>query len=419
MTGGRGDQAPRPTWAADDEGATAVLFVFSFFVLLGAALLAIDGGLLWLSQRGQVADTDAAALAGVGHLLAEPCASQSEVDAVAAALVQANDPAADLADRLPAVAGDNVEVRTPTGACSINTTVVASTRREAVSVFAGAFGYGPIDTGVTSLAQVVAPPDIEGVVPLAFCEDDEHVAEWQAYVADLRDGAGGATAALAAYVAASSGPDHAPAGTYPGARTPVHRLPFDKGFATGTNDCGVEHPGNWGWVDFDGSQGQGAGVGQCASGSDRLCDWAVNGYGPGVRLGTPGDPTTYDCDAGDSESPPDDCPAGPGFRTGLRNAFAGEWRCGATTPTEACEVVWVVLYDGGNSAAGVVTEYFVSGLMPLVLREFGGTNASNGFLDVELIDFTYAGPGGPVPAGYTGPLGVALCGAGDFDNCNQ
>lgn len=405
-----------PTAHHDDEdGVSAALLLFSLFMFLAVATLAIDGAFLFLSQRGQVADTDSAALAAARAIIDEPCIDQAGVETAATGLIEANDPATD------PVGVATFPARDPL-ICTQDTAVRVTTRRPTVSIFRGAVGFGDSDSGVRSTAQVVAPTEIGGIVPLAFCDADSHVQEWRLFVRDVRDG--DRAAAVAAYNAANPPDDDHPTTDYAGARTPVHRIPFDKNFPGGNgngsptpNACGVEAPGNWGWVDFDGGDnGAGSCNGRGNGPQDKLCPWVVDGYEPGVTLGTPGDPTTYDCDAADAETPPDDCPGAPGFRRNLAAALEDRWQCPAATPTPDCDVLFVVLYDGGNAAGGNRAEYAFTGVMGLVLRDVGGNNANRAYLDVELVDATYSGPGGRVPAGYTGPLGVALCGAGDHED---
>lgn len=401
----------------EQEGATAAAFVVSFFMLLSVGLLAIDGGFLWLSQRGQVADTDSAALAAARQLLDEPCSTQPQVDAAAGALVTANDAATTIRGQ--------VNVGRAASACDVNATTVVTTERRAPSIFAGALGFGPVDTAVKSHAQIVAPTSIKGVVPVALCESDEHVEEWKIFVEDIRNGNVGdvdaRADAIADYNAAASGPDHptsSDAGdAYTGARTPVHRMQWGANFASQDgdpeNDCDLNVPGNFGWVDFPGtSNGNGCGD------DGGLCEHARNGYEPGVSLGMPGSPATYDCDAADATL--DECRGAPGLRPPVRSELVNNWLCPPAEDTFLdCPSMFVVLYDSGNDLGGNNAEYNFTGVAAVVLRDFVIVNANEGWMDVELIDPQYTGPGTKVPTGYTGPLGVVLCGAGDFHNCNQ
>lgn len=432
MTMRPADRERRGARARNEEGVSATLVILSFFMLLGVAALAIDGGFLWLSQRGQVADTDSAALSAARLLLDDQCATQTEVDTVAARTVDLNDSRTSLYDRDPLAGGDNVEVRRPSGStCSDpNVTVVVTTEREAASVFSGALGFGAVDTGVVSYAQVGAATDFSGVLPFALCDKTDHVLEWKAYVNARRAADPNALvdyfAAATAFDAAAVPPvpPHSTA-SYSGAQTPVHRIPFTKNFV-GVDACGVDSPGNWGYVDFDGGS---VGSGSCSA--DALCSWVRNGYEPGVTIGTPGDPLTYDCDGSDTESPTDDCQAGPGFRKDLQDELETYWKCPSGVLTEDCPTLYFVLYDGpgvsdGATPApggGATDAYNLSGVIGVVLRDIGPNTppvtSSTAYMDLEFVDKAYTGPVTSIPSGYTGPLAPVLCGASTFDRCNQ
>lgn len=394
-------------WRDGEEGATSTMFVVSLTALLAVALLAVDGGYLFVSRRGQVADTDAGALAAANWLIENPCAASQSIAEAAAnteatTIVATNDP------------GTTVElfdVTWDTGStCAPSGVVTVDTRRESSLFFAPIFGYSGLTTGVETKVRFGQLSGVGGVKPLGFCASDSHYAEWRAYLTarDLND-----TVGMAAYEALKLDPVGHSNALYPGATNVVHRIDIEPASGSSCAASGSGN-GNWGWIDFDGTGGGGG------AGNAEFRDRLLNGYPPGVDLGDAGT-ADNDCDAADADTDLE-CPGRPGaggasFDSELQ-ALVDD--CPPNRLTSACEPLFAVVYDQTtNSGANV--RYRLVGLVQFQIRGFStpvtGRPAPGDWLDIEFVQERTDGSVGTPDPNSAAPPDTDLCGTGTADNC--
>jgi hypothetical protein len=417
-------------WSGED-GAVAAMVILGIAALLGAALVAIDGGSILHTRRGLVADTDASALATAIELLDDRCAAQPLARTYAQQMASKNSDETTVTEMALDRGGD----------CTRGYgTVQVFTEHPAKLFFAPFFGVDDFKAGAASTAAYGRIQALEGLRPIGLCGAEAHYQEWAAVTQTLRapptsDDAG----ARAAYDALrGSAPDH-PA--YAGAGV-VHRIPFQR---LGTGACDLGAPGgNWGWLDYDGGSNSNADL-------DR---WLEFGYDGVVGLGGVGQ-GDEDCD--DTEPGFEDCAATPGGRGASTKGALNSIRCAPGIPTRDCLVVYVVVFDaingggnngggnngggnngggnngggnngggnngGGNGGGGSNISYHPASFAGVILRAFDlGTGQEFGdssWIEIEFVDELMSGllgPSSPTDP-YPGPRGVAICATETFDDC--
>ncbi len=412
-----------------EEGASATLFLLSLFVFLGIAMLAIDVGFVMTSRRGQIADTDSAALAAAQAMIDDRCGNDPTTEATT--YVDLNNPSTQV---------DSVSVTSTTsvpaapGCEPASGVVEVSTTHQSVLIFAPLFGYDEAPTAVTSGAAYGQITALEGLRPIGLCVNDPHFTlEWQPYLAAERDPAvadwdetdwdAAKTAAATAYE-----------GFYPGLFTPdewhpsdldgtpytghVHRFVFQS--PSVGNSCGQGPMGNFGWLDFDGDGG-GDVPEECdevSSGSELICDLET-GFSGLVGIDPP------DCD------PTDDAvtnclsePGGVAAAGSSPGSVLNNLRCPATEPAGpdgSCETLYIVVYGNDPVQAGGASDeqFVIVSVTGLVIRDFRSTGTTDErYIDVEFVDEIAVGSIGPVDPTSTAPLGVELCKVDDVDKCD-
>lgn len=364
-----------------EQGAVAVLTVLTLFVLFGSAMIAVDAGSLWTTRRSLITDTDAAVLAAAAYFDMNPSAAcdpggVNEGRERAVELLEANGPDTSL------VSFDVDPVDCANGAGKVSVTG----RAPASLFFAPVFDITEAHASATSIAQYGPLVAVEGARPVAICKDDPHYVEW---LTDTHD-------------PALDG-QH-PNGSYPGATTTVHRISFEKKHDSACGDA----PGNWGWLDFNGSKPP--------NGNAALAEWIVRGYG--------GEITTTDCNpesSGDQECEPKTGAGGDSLAGAL-----GEVRCDSDVATGNCDGFPIVIFEtvtckGGGSNCRYDQVAFVS----IVLRGWGkitGKESSHPscvddpdpktcpYFDIEFVKILEQGRVGGSASGIPTVHGVELCG---------
>jgi hypothetical protein len=140
--------------AGTEDGAVLVLVVLSLTVILGATMLAVDSGGVWVARRTLVAGTEAAALAGAQAWAkgADGCA-----DAQLATLVTSNAP------------GATFECSTGTLGATDGYVTINSTSAPVTKTFGRAIGPSTAHVEASASARWGMPMTIEGSRPLALC----------------------------------------------------------------------------------------------------------------------------------------------------------------------------------------------------------------------------------------------------------
>lgn len=386
-----------------EDGAVAVLVVLGITALLGAALVAVDGGSVLHTRRGLVADTDAAALATAIALLDDRCAPASVAFTHAQDMATTND----AGTTVVAVSVDRGSTCTDGYG-----RVEVSTEHPASLFFAPVFGMEEFRAAAASMAAYGRIQGLHGLRPIGLCGSESHYVEWADLLRVLRNGTDSDDAAAqAAYDGLrGSAPDHP---VYAGAGV-VHRIPFQR---LGIGACSLGGPaGNWGWLDFDGG----------AKSNADLDRWIQDGYDGEVDLGGPA-PGDESCD--DTEDGFEDCSGNPGGRGASTSESLDSITCPAATPTSDCDAIYVVVYDeiggttGGKGPPGANTEYRPASFAGLVLRghELGTGKAfgDDSWIDIEFVDeLTQGRIGASSPADpFPGPRGVQLCATEHHDGC--
>lgn len=395
-----------------EEGATATMVVVAMFALLGIAMLAVDGGFLLASRRGQIADTDAAALAAARSMIDDAC-DEGTARAVAEDYLDRNHP--DTSTVTFDVVYDGTRC---SGGRFDSGYVQVVTQKPSTVIFGGIFGNDNPQATVRSEARFGQQERSFGVRPIGLCVDDPHYLEWRTYRNAVLDGDSSAVAAYEAKIGpARSGadPEH-PNNLYPGATGLVHRLEIDKlSEATVCIDSDGDGPsntaaGNWGWLDFNGGGG----------GMSEFRDSLLNGYAPGVGLGAADDFTDEDCDLAtatlDSTCPPKPGAGGGAFKPQLDAITCPVDLAADDCPHQIDIVVYDVVDGTGKNAA-----FDLRSLVRLVIRgssdKFTGNPAPGDYLDFEfIIDIVSGGVAGFDPDS-SAALGVSFCGVNQLSTC--
>lgn len=242
------------TRAADDDGAVAILVALLLIVLVGFGAFAVDMGYAYAVKRQQSVTVDAAALAGAQAVGIEyrrlfpkdgPGCTPTTADQVWGA-AQAAAIANYRANAPQNSSGDPV-VPTPTcDGTNFNVTVKGESTLPTILGGVLPSGISTLKPGAVATAQVSGSPAYSGLRPFAICEQD--LAKAIANPGSVQ---------YSTFTFQQSPPDEA---------------------------CTPGSPGNWGIVDFTGSNG--------APGQTNVNDWIENGYGGAVSIPTDlqGDP---------------------------------------------------------------------------------------------------------------------------------
>lgn len=416
-----------------EEGATATTFILALFALLGLALLAIDGGFLLVSRRGQIADTDSAALAAARALADDFCTSQSDLNDAADRLIREND--SEVGPASTTRVGD-VEVDSSSGAaCPTSAVVTVTTQRPSAMFFAPLFGFDDLKTSVSSKVAYGQGDYFERLRPIGICGLEDHYMAWEDLFEALHDGSSSNDAgAWAAYLGELTDPatltEHPDTiSTYPGAAPSltnwegpkgVHRIPF--GRLNETSACGAA-AGNFGFLDFDANDNKGCEDPDNPSANQLRCRIRV-GFEGGVSLGGPPSNGSDDEDCNTEESSITKCPPDPGqidsASAALQDLVDG---CPPAALATSCEPILIVVYDN-VTGSGNNAEFNLKSVASIVLRGFNlaskGQNEFQNYLDIEFVETIQAGPISSSAAGAPGgtaPIVVQACGTEGFDNC--
>lgn len=400
----------RPT----EEGASATVFILSLFALLGLALLAIDGGFLLVSRRGQVADTDSAALAAARALAADACLPQAAVNDTADRLLRLNDP---LLDSTSTSRVGDVEVD-PSTACPESGVVTVTSQRPSAMFFAPLFGFNDLKTSVSSRVAWGEGNYFEGLRPIGICSLDPHYIEWETFYQDLDS-----TTLRDAYLSNwtldpeghpsqnTSGADYTTS-PYAAGTSNVHRIRYQK--LDDTSYCGGS-PGNFGWLDFDGT-GNSLGCDDDMFKDELRCR-LMQGYEGGVHLGD--SVTAKDCNSEDVD-PATPCWPEPG-QIDAATAALDQLICPAGTAAKDCTPLMIVVYNSATPPPN--SSFGLESVAVVVIRDFNlkskGKDIGQNFLDIEFTDIVTTGEivsSGSTVSG-TAPKVVQACGTESFDNC--
>lgn len=408
----------------DEDGATAVIFAISLFMLIGIAALAVDGGLLWWNRRSLVVDTDAAALAAAGYARDQAIAG---LDCSGAAHTTVADGAGLEADSVvtdndAATEFDPLDPAQFTLDCPASryghVTVGAINTQD--YTFANVFGNGSeTDVFARSHAEFGPLTGADQLRPLPLCVQgtEDHPSAYEAWQADPMD--------------LTSSAYHGP--TISGHAFKV--VIDDDAFAAMCNNDEVAASGGFRWIDFDGPDG-GADGRACPAetvsggGSAELKHRFVEGYqclvythdyDDGVNAG-------HNCrpDIGGGWEA-DGCPSGDGVAAADLHCIEGSGGCSvdqvcpSSTAATSCEHQWtLLLYDdllpGPNPNQPRFHPY---GFVKAVPRAVQATSADK-WVALEFLEVsTGSGVIGLSSSGsaYHHVLGVRLCGAEDDDNC--
>lgn len=334
-----------------DAGVAAVVVAVSLLALLGAAMISIDAGSVWVTRREAVTSTDAASL-GAGRYLASSPLKACEPGAISTAEVEATSL---VTSNRPGSKVTNFNVSREE--CTINAvgagTVEVEATGEAPLFFAPVFNINKADVPSSSKAQWGPISEIQRLRPIAFCIEDPHVQEWinlgrTPGLYNLLDGVDNPSTPYL---------DHPGNNTYPNAGV-VHRIA-----KTEENDCvdDAEPPGrqlesNWAWIHFHGNS------------SDRTLSRRLeNGFDKEISLGakTIGD---EDCWL-ENKKVSDPCEGQPetSDRRGRIADSLEKITCGSEVPTEECRMFPVLIYDTAEKK-GSGGEYHPYAYVGVVLR---------------------------------------------------
>lgn len=342
----------------DELGASAVVVAVSLVAIFGAALLAIDTGLLWRQRRVILTATDAAALA--------------EARAAALAPVPVTSCGGLWTTYVARNAGSSAEPISCTvrpGTIAGAGSVEVQARTTSPVRFGGVLGVADGKPFASSIARYGFITEAEGLRPMGICVQNVHVAEWLAY----RNG----TLPASVYNALrGSGPGHP---VYAGAGV-VHRISYTKDNPAA---CGSA-PGNWGFFDYNGG----------ANSNADLVNWILYGYyGNRVGIG--------DCNAEDG-SVGEPCSADTGS--------AGGSIQGALNQILGTQFA-VPVFDLATGSGGTTT-YRISHFIGVIMRGFRVMGAeAQRYLDLEFVNLVLEGNCcSYVPPGVdTGIRSVRLC----------
>lgn len=412
----------------DEDGAAAIIVVISLLALFGVAALAIDVGSLWWTRRSLVVDVDAAALAAASAAAAQvaggSCGVTATTKAATAAteVVTAND---------TATAFNPADPTNFTLACAGvggRATVTATKNRG--HVFANVFGgSGSTDVRSQGAAEFGPIVGLERLRPLPLC---------------VSGGGSHATAYEAWREYETSGPPKVPNVLHPrfvglSISGPYYSVVVENdAFQDSCNPLALPTPGDFRWIDFDGTDG-GAGGAACipeeaevsGGGTAELKSRIQLGYACSVYThGYRGDGETNhdDASSGHNCRPDttawhrDGCPVGEGVTTATLNCITGSSGCSPdqvcplTTAASDCSHIWtLLLYDQLFMDEGELRFHPV-GFVNAVPREVNSGGPDDRYVAVEFI--AHASNQGVVGSGLTSVpagsvLGVRLCAADD------
>ncbi|HEX9697026.1 MAG TPA: hypothetical protein VGB64_12035 [Actinomycetota bacterium] len=323
----------------DERGATAIVVALTLVMIMAAAMLTIDAGMLWTRRRTVTTASDAAALAEARAIAlagspATVCGSSwttliarntgSEAEPLSCAVVRGT------------VSGQgSVEVRTQL--------------RSPIG-FGRVLGLGDQQAFASSVARFDAVSVmLDHTRPMGICTQNDHLTEWFSYL-------NGTTSPAQYSLLRGSGPNHP---LYGGAGV-VHRIGYTKEQPLA---CGAA-PGNWGFVNLNGG----------ATSTGDLRRWIRDGYNEnGVAVG--------DCNA-DNATADDWCPATPGtIATSVANEL--DSIVGVAVP--------LPLFDQVRGA-GATAEYHITGFLGVILRGYRITGDGSGrYLDLEFTSLIGSG----------------------------
>lgn len=346
----------------DENGATGAVVLFVLlFALLPAGAVAVDLGNVWQVRRVAATATDAASLAEARQQsLADPRPpGEYNCGTDWSSLLHTNVP-----DRV--VPADHAGGLEGNSSCVVHVTgpgtgyVLVEAALQADTFFARMFGRGAQLVPASSGAMYGFATAVDGLRPLAFCQNDPHIAAW---------------------IDGETADDDPLLHTEQG----WHRVWIR---STAETACGGANNGNWGRLDFNGGGG----------GEQEFEDVLLNGFWEfSVAVG--------DCND-DNAIPGEPCPTEPG------DPPAGAIRQLCEDETE----FWAVVFSSTVGGSGNTTQYVVSGFVPLRIRGFQGLSGSppnrhawNGSTcgpTTERLTSPY-GPGGGVGEGGDGTGGGA------------
>jgi Flp pilus assembly protein TadG len=160
---GAGESARMKTWyeaLADDSGATALLVAVLLLMLLGVAAVVIDAGMLYAERRSMQTAADAAALAGVQELPADP----GNASTVADSYVSANPAGPEASHRTFTVSSTNV---------SNDTLTVHICQPSYALKMASVLGVSNSGVGAQATAVLTSPSAYgSGVMPFGLMSSD-------------------------------------------------------------------------------------------------------------------------------------------------------------------------------------------------------------------------------------------------------
>lgn len=389
----------------EERGISTVIAVVSLIGLFGAVLLSVDAGNAWQTRRNIITGTDATAL-------------DQAIFAARTGATSCND----LAGTYNPLFNTWTEIltRNSTGANPISCTFHADPNvsgagwvgvegnKVSEARFGGLFGIGNAHPYSFSAAQIFFPEGIIGLRPIGLCILNDHYQEWL----NSLPPPDGSNAALP--TPGSPGHPTSRNGRSYGTGV-VHHILFEK---DQPDECGdlENSPGNWGWVDYDGSTS--------GNGSSTTADWVLNGYDGTVNA-------PDDCDADGVNPDPsggagDQCNGDPGTGGGGDNGgcntsnVAGSLRCIMSTPTEIHEFP-IIVFDsasgcgtaggGGNNCRYDLARY-------VFVRLWGFDLGSNGFFDFEFVEGIATGICCDTTPEQTDVQAVRLC-AVDHDSRSE
>ena len=379
----------------NERGISTVIAVVSLLGLFGAALLSVDFGNMWSTRKTIVSGTDATALDQALY-----AGKTGATDCNRIGTSGFNSAYQDWTNILQLntngfVVGSQTCAFTYVNAGGIVGYVSVEAKKEAQTRFGGLFGVGNSQPYSLSAARVYYPDSVEGLRPIGICIHNSHVEEWLAY---LNNGT----------PMPSTGSDHP---SYLGATLPVHRITYSK---DANDDCG-DAPGNWGFQDFDGSDG--------GNSDEEFKDWMLDGYDGLVNA-------PADCDndgSGTSDQPGgvgDECPGNPG--SGAANSgqscsddsLASVLACVQSTSGTSPKIKEfpIVIFDratcttsggggGGNTCTFNVVRYVVVRLWGFRLTG----NQANRYFDFEFVPGIVSGPCCDPTPDQTDIKAVQLC----------
>lgn len=411
----------------DEEGASATVFVLSLTMLFAVALLALDGGSLFVSRRGQIADTDSAALAIAQHLADTPCDWDDPVTLQGIATDYAV--TKNGSDRVgtPEVTPLAVDA----AGCPTAATVVVSTERD-VGLRWAALVPGvdtSATTGVTSGAVFGPLSGIDNLRPMGICIEDPHFVHergpgspWPAYDAsDLID-------VEADYrndwpeMFIATNPKmkedfvlhplvNKDLALYP-VTSRVHRMTFFEPEAA--DWCGGGPNGHFGWLDFDGEGAKDDVEDDCSGipGSQELSCDVANGFQGRIKLAPPNCAPTTDTTL---------CGVKPGETQGAKKGLEEIVCPSAGAAPDDCTKLFIVVYSRPSPPPSD-GDFVLEDVIPIILRDFNTDNnpknPNTNYIDIEFVDGAFAvGDVDPTLDSISGLEGAVLCRANTFDNC--